>query len=399
MPFTIHDVALIHGINAREKNGEFYADCPFCGNKNSKFSYVVSKGEKRNIFHCWVCGESGNAIDLHTKLSDGDYTGEEGRKKACREIFSAIDGNIEFEKKKFEFENSYKPSEEVEKKPVQYCSKVFRKMLKMLDLKESHRNNLKKRGLPDKVIDRYKFKSTPSHKEAIQICKELSKKFDLNGVWGFFKNKYGQWDMAISGEGFFCPVYDGTQLVGFQIRLDIPIDKTKYVWFSSAGRECGCSSGGPSTILPGTGNLCIITEGILKATIVYELLNGVATVIGVPGINSYKSIGKHISENPYNLIIEAYDMDKAVRTSDVKEQKKTDRIKGEAEKLRNFISSFDIPVQAIKWDIDKEGYWLGQYKGLDDYLLIPQNRKKMLNFLKKKEESQTKLNNFFKMAQ
>lgn len=393
--FTIKEVAEIHGISAKEKNGEYYADCPFCGNKKNKFSFIVNKDGKRNMFHCWSCDSGGGAIDLHIMLTPKDYSGEDGRKKACRDIYVALENNVQFKNREFDFPEEEDIANVVQKKSPEYTSKVLRIMLKYLVLKDKHRGMLKKRGLNNEQIDRYKFRSTPDYKTNIQICRKLSERFELEGVSGFFKNKYGQWMMNIPGEGYFCPVYDGVRLIGFQIRVDEPIDDNKYLWFSSAGKEGGCSSGGPATILPGTGTLCIIVEGVLKATIVYELLDGMATVIGVPGINTYKSCGSYLVKHSFNLVIEAYDMDKAIRTTDEKLLKKTRRIKDAATKLRNFVSSFDIPVQGISWDADRDGFWKGEYKGLDDYILPERNRKKMIVFLKKKEESQKNLQSFF----
>lgn len=391
--FTIKEVAEIHGIYAKERNKEYYADCPFCGNKKNKFSYIVNKDGKRNMFHCWSCDSGGNALDLHILLTPKDYSGEDGRKKACRDIYLALENNIQFKNREFDF-----PEEEeivVQKKSVEYSAKVYRNMLKLLTLKEKHRQNLKKRGLNDEIIDRHKFRSTPDFIENLKICEILSKKYDLEGVSGFYKNKNGKWMMNIVAEGYFCPAYDGVQLIGFQIRVDNPIDGNKYIWFSSAGKECGCSSGGPATILPGKGSLCVITEGLLKATIVYELLDGMVTVIGVPGILTYKAIGGYLSKNSFSLVVEAYDMDKALKTTDKKLLQKTERIKNAATKLRNFVSSFDISVQGVSWDADKDGFWKENYKGLDDYILIEKNRKKMVQFLRKKEESQRNLQAFF----
>lgn len=68
-------------------------------------------------------------------------------------------------------------------------------------------------------------------------------------------------------QGYLCPVWtDEGLLVAFQIRLDNPFQKRKYVWLSSAKMEKGCSPGSPVS-LSGTlkSPVVYVTEGVLKA--------------------------------------------------------------------------------------------------------------------------------------
>lgn len=411
--FNIADVARIHGITPiRERGGEIYAVCPFCGNEKGKFSYIVKKGEKENLYKCWKCGEAGNAIDLHIKLSNGcEYSGFDGHKKAIRDIFKAINGDSSFEEY---HRNSVQKAEElpdmIEKRSDGECSSVYYAMLAELTLNPEHKADLIRRGLSEEDIKRFRFRSVPA--DSRKVCSLLIKKgYNLEGVPGFFKNKKGHFCMSLSGSkdedgkwkpdgGYFCPVFDGelNYILGFQIRLDVPKDKTKYLWFSSSGKECGVSSGAIATCLPGEDDSAIIVaEGILKSTIIYCLLDKKVTVIGVPGTKAIKSLECYLER--YNggssYIFEAYDMDKAIKTGDKKLLEKTTLLNKDKENLINLISDYGFSVHPLKWDMDKEGYWKENYKGLDDFLYAYDGRDKFLAYIKKTAYDTLKMTQYF----
>ncbi len=74
--FSIADVAHLLGLSELKNNPhnpETYCVCPFCGNTKGKFSYIVKKGNKENMYHCWSCGELGSAVELYMKLSGRNY--------------------------------------------------------------------------------------------------------------------------------------------------------------------------------------------------------------------------------------------------------------------------------------------------------------------------------------
>ena len=445
--YTIEDVANIHGLQElSRRNGEVYCVCPNCGNVKKKFSYVIAKNDKKDIFHCWSCGVGGNATDLHVLLSGKNFC---STREAARDIFMILNGNNEyqtFHKKSVKRQKEIETEKPSNKKSEEYCSKVYFKLLKCLDLQDKHRENLKHRGLSDADIDAYKFKSMPSKKKGIAICKALSKMFDLEGVPGFFYEN-GTWDM-FHAEGYLCPAYDGQKnlLLGFQVRLDEPIEKTKYLWFSSTNKEKGCSSGAISSYLPGKGTAVLVIEGILKAHIVYCRLKCQCTIIGVPGTKAIKCMPKYLKRNKFSVCFEAYDMDKAKRVSstdkkierilqfiqadrqktksspdayelvrenektilyrkdgarkdvlkrfkcqidmeqfekDFHEAKKTLRLAEDSDKMKMLVSQYKIPVKSIKWNLDDDGFWKEEYKGLDDYILNEDNLNNMMNFIEK----------------
>lgn len=397
--FNIADVAAIHGIEIiKDKGSEVFAVCPFCGDRRGKFSYIVQKGDKSNIYNCFACDAHGGVLDLHMKLSGNAY-GSNANKQAAKEIFQAINGNMEY-KKSHESAKSIPVCHEAEKASDGRISEVYYAFLKQLTLKDEHKADLVRRGLTETDIKRFRFRSTPDIKQKYDAIRHLLEEgYDLEGVPGFYLNKKNQWDFKISGVGYFCPVYDGEYnlITGFQIRVDKPVNKAKYLWVSSCGCEKGVSSGAVSTFLPGKMNhSVIITEGILKATVIYSLLNGDVSVIGVPGVKSIKGLEDYLDRYKGNAyVFEAYDMDKAVKTDDPHEKEKTERIAEAAEKLKEMCQEYNIDTHSLTWDFDEKGYWKENFKGLDDFLLSYEKKDLFKAYLLKRTKSSLKVRNFF----
>lgn len=398
--FTIADVAAIHGIQTlKEGNGEVFAVCPFCGDARGKFSYIIQKGNKSNIYNCFACDAHGGVLDLHINLSYGDYSDAEGRKRAAREIFQEINGNTYIAENHKRLERHVETVVEAERVSNEQCSEVYYALLKELILKDEHKKDLLRRGLTEDDINRFRFKSTPGS-EKYKICKKLiADGYSLEGVPGFYINKRGSWDINIPGSGYLCPVFDGEYnlILGFQVRVDDPKNHQKYLWLSSAGKKNGVSSGAVSTFLPGKCiNSVVITEGILKATVVYSLLKGTVSVIGVPGVKAIKGIDDYLDRYKGNAyVFEAYDMDKAVKTQDPHELEKTQRIAKAAEALSERVSEFGIDTHPFTWDFDEDGYWKENFKGLDDFLLEYDKKELVSQYMLNLTGENLELKNFF----
>ena len=371
--FNIADVAAIHGVEViKQKGGEIFAVCPFCGDRRGKFSIVIEKGNKKNIFHCFNCGEHGGSIELHKRLSSEDYSDADGTKRAAKDIFNALNGNVTFSSNHDKVLSAVTTTTDAERQSDEGISAVYYALLNELTLKDEHKKDLVRRGLTEEDIKRFRFRSTPELKEKYRIINHLLRiGLKLEGVPGFYLNKKGKWDLNIPTEGYLCPVFNGNLIVGFQIRADKPLDKRKYLWLSSSGKQKGVSSTSPVTFLPGqNAGVVIITEGILKASVIYSLLKGTVSVIGVAGVNVIDGIKKYLEKwngNVYAFI--AYDMDKAVKTNDAKELEKTQRIAEAEMKLKDLVAEYNIDSHILTWDFDKDKYWKGNYKGLDDFLL------------------------------
>ena len=376
---TIRDIAQLLGVKElKARNGETFCVCPFCGDTRGKFSYIVNRNGRQNCFHCFHCGEHGGMMSLYEKV-----TGQKFTRKALGENFiPAV---------------QEKETEIPERVSDDTCNMVYKKLLSLLQLSEKHRDNLLKRGLSEAEILLFNFKSVPSFAEKGAIEKEMyffCKKNGINpyGIPGLY-SKNGKLKINLYSDGFLCPVYNKGKILGFQIRLDEPKDGQKYIWFSSSGKDRGISSGSPTTFLKGKRADIIITEGILKSEVVYCLLDGEFSVVGLPGVGVQHEMGSIFRENPDAVFFEAFDADKFVKFSDrdilinFKEKiqegekreellklpeydsiKKALNINNAARMLAEAGRNYGCSVVQVRWNIQQERYWDGRQKGIDDYL-------------------------------
>lgn len=361
-------IVAMGGKIIRTRGKEHYFICPQCGHECS----CTDK-----FFNCFHCDLKGTGVDyaraVEPMLDD---------KAAKRKIFAILNGE---EAPKF-YEERKKAEEkavtEAVKKSKEECSTVYYAMLRLLKLSEDHKINLLERGMSESDIQRFRFRTTP--KDTRGLCNLLRRQgFDLAGVPGFYLDR-GEWNLRIPAQGFLCPVFDGTEnlILGFQIRADKPINGNKYLWVSSAGREQGCTSGAQTCCLPGkSDSMVIITEGILKATTVYSLLEGSVTVVGVPGVKCLDTMNDYLEKYKNSYWYEAYDMDKL----DPWNPDKAEQIIASAQKLKRKIKEVAKKCATINWafEIGEDGkkFWIGQAKGLDDYLkaITPAERGRFLS--------------------
>lgn len=378
--FSIIDVVNINQNNLsiiRQTSTKIDAVCPRCGDTRGKFSISLVK-DACNCFHCRF---GGGPIALQKEL-----TGETDNKKAAATIYKALDsGEYVFTPKAV----SQEPEITIEKESDENISIVMFAILRHCELRKEHKEDLIKRGFSEEDIERFRFRSVPLDTKG--LCKKLlSAGYVLEGIPGFYVDKYGDWDMAISWDsekqkkktGYFCPVFNGEMnlILGFQIRYDY--GDPKYLWFSSSGKQKGISSGAMATYLPGKSEeAVIITEGILKATLVYCLCNKQVTVIGVPGVSNYKTAAPYLANLLNSYVFEAYDMDKALNPVDKKTKEKTERIAQDAQNLKNFVEeNYGLIVKPLKWQFDENGYSVGE-KGLDDFLSTYPEREKFIQYI------------------
>lgn len=403
------------------KGNEYFFACPVCGKKDEKCSFNPTKGKEyggipSGLWSCFHCGEGGNAVDLHARLNGWSY----------REALDDLLGNEHIASRPM-MKMSFAPAKTVETKRTDDVTvdKVYRDLLSISPLSEGHKADLLRRGFTEKMINLFGFKDAPTN--GMKTVRDLNAMGDIvKGVPGFYDNSFAFTIAGVKKAGYLCPVYhphevsrdelfkkfatdknllcvkrgDGRyftyRIVGFQKRVDHPDDGNKYVWLSSSDRKDGVSSGSPSTCLIGTtSHVVVITEGILKATVTYSLLNGKYTVIGVPGVKSlvgFKKLlrGGFITKD--DLVFEAFDMDKAPMTDsafmkafDSREERhrsmsldayrihmkeKQENIKSAADALCELVtSSTGAKIIPVKWDDTADKKWYGNFKGIDDMLL------------------------------
>ena len=395
--FDIMDVARVLGIRpvGRQRGGTQECVCPFCGSKTGSFAVSVynKSGKTINVYRCLrtSCNAKGNMFQLYMHLK-----GISSYHQAEKEIRELIDNGYVAD-----------PIDEIipsDIRPVECASdealdRVYRKMYEYMRLSDRDKANLIRRGLSEGHLD--EFRSIPIDKEERRrICRCIMREgLSLCGVPGFYKNRYGVWDMSTyeGNDGYFCPAYSPEGLLyGFQIRLAKPTPEKKYVSFSSNGRANGSSGGARATYLWGEDKATVIlTEGILKATIIYRLLGSRISVVGIPGINQ-KACLDHVLENLKKVrvskIYQAYDMDRCSSTvchRDYKEDKcvlctcgiadhkirecthkrrKTDGLGKSWLYLQDRAFSMGFGFKRLLWGLKPDKTWDGINKGFDDYL-------------------------------
>lgn len=415
--FDIMTVCKLRGLDyLGEAGNEIYYECPCCHSRDNKFSINLEK----DTFLCFRCGPktmSGGIFDLWEKTSTKEYPKDRRSRNRmiAKDILAAMEAKgIAADTASTAYEKPKKKSIEAAPAPDDIRDATWRRFLSLLYLKDEHKADLVRRGLSLQWIKVLGFKSFPTWDEAERIVRTLLKEqYTLAGVPGFYQDEKGFWHISgTKHPGYLCPIFDGGEknkngqylILGFQKRLDNPINgKGKYNSFSSRDKKMGCSSHSPVTYLPAFPKkqeniLCrhkaepvIVTEGILKASVTYVLLNGQYSVMGVPGITSLKGLDRYLCDYKRNkhrkesLMFEAYDMEKQCGDKDPQVVKKTIRVRDAGEDLKKHFSDAGYTCDTLYWGI-QGGYWDEQDKGIDDMLLDPKKHKQFIQYLDYKTE-------------
>jgi hypothetical protein len=339
--FPILDTARKCGLSVDSRtigHKEIDAKCPFCGDKPRR--YHLRMNTEKNQYKCFYCGESGNSVSLYARVNGIS------NKDAAAELMRGNNVYI------LPREPVSKVKPEREPKSVEERHAVYSAMLGHLTLCDAHRENLRERGLSDDRSERNQYRSLPgNNKSRLLLASMLSDFYDLDGIPGFFVNRYGKWDIS-GAAGLLIPYRNSAgQIPGLQIRLD-DAQKRKYRWLSSRDENRGTGSGSPIHV---TGNLAskiaYITEGGLKGDVA-SFLDEDALFICIAGVSAIEGLRQIISSLDVQEVVVAMDMDKLTNPQ-VREA--VAKINREVSKLRN------VRVHAANWDM--------RYNGIDDYYL------------------------------
>lgn len=350
-PFSLRDVAYLCGISTDSTKENEYITCPFCGRKK-KMNLKYSTGQ----YNCPACGEGGHMLRLYAKLNgmedktNAEITFEIKKKLGITEP-REYKNSVNYHIAKTNKQNSRTSIEELKR-----IDKVYNDFLDKLSLSEMHYDSLISRGLDDKDVQRWKFKSVPMFGYK-RIAEELiDKGHDLNGVGGFYKDA-DRWTININSKmtGIIVPSWDIDGLIeGLQIRLDVPFGKCKYIWVSSDGKYKGTGTKATPFFAKGPRkkDTLIITEGAFKAIIPSKIFG--YSVLGIPGVNNQKEIEKIIPQikKRYKKIIEAFDADFRFN----------DNVKSAKLKLKEMMKNHGFEYGTFEWDYSKG-------KGFDDFAL------------------------------
>lgn len=282
---------------------------------------------------------------------------------------------------------------EVEKAAKTEIDRTYRSLLALLSLSKEHEEKLKLRGLLVSQIERLGARSVPFDDRGRYARMLIKQGCTVRGVPGFYKNHQKNWDIAFPKKGgilFPIPDKDGVY-AGIQIRMDQVENGRKYLWFSSSRYPEGVSCGSPVAFFGDTACPEInVTEGGLKAYCTY-CLSG-KSFIGIPGVGQTRSLEEFLnakSRSQKAYVRECMDMDKFmeircdrnVKCCDgckvieaegegcICPEKLTKRtnIREGCNRLYRMCDRYGSPCKRIKWNVDKEGIWNGEDKGIDDY--------------------------------
>lgn len=329
------------------RRAEVEAKCPFCGDKPNR--YHLSLNTDRNVFRCFLCGESGNSVSLYARLQSPPISYGE----AARELLAG--NNV------YPFpqeQQSEEPPNTREPKHINARHEVFTVMLRHLSLNAAHYVNLLERGLSPARIERNMYRSLPESENARRfLAGLLSDFYELDGIPGFFKNNRGEWTIAGS-PGLLIPFRDSHgRIQGIQIRLDNESNpKRKYRWLSSGNIRSGTNGTRSGAWIHVTGNTssktAYVTEGGLKGDVA-SFLDEDALFICFAGVNAIGGLKEVIKSLDVEEIVMAGDMDKVTNW-----------------RVRNGLINIAKVISSIRGVRVRAGNWNAQFKGIDDYYKV-----------------------------
>lgn len=333
--------------------------CPACSHEHTSRRLTLNINYDKQLFRCPRCSFSGNAYHLIARVNGWEYAEVEA--KINNGELGKIDLELAKDRPEKQAENVGNPIA-----PLRQRHEVYSAMLSHLKLNDTHRENLRKRGLSDEAIDRIGFRSYPKFMDPSVLAKKLvSSGYDLRGVPGFCINNTGEWCVSkLPDGGFLIPSRNGQGLIqGFQVRFDHPNAKVpKFGYFTSSGMTGGtkagswCSWAGEDIVSKDNKEPfdVLLIEGPLKAYIVHEITG--VNLIAVPGVAALKKVPAALqSMLPLGLrtVHIAYDMD----------QEENEEVARQLNRLREILTGLNIPHQTM--------YWESEYKGLDDWIVSP----------------------------
>lgn len=384
--WNIQDVFQLLGIPFPSNKKEVMVDCPFCGSK--RFSMNMYKGTG----HCFKCNEGADSASYYAQVKGMSL------KEAREDIESSLGITNDWKKEKLPPRIIYKQPEDIPIAPLEVRDRTYRAFLDELSLSEKNMNMLLARGFNKSTINSLNYKTFPSRSEIdfFKLCKRLQEDgCILKGVPGFFQTRYGDWTFVSLTKGIIMPSVTINNKIQFlQIRKDDDLRifnedqgqlEAKCAWFSSRGLTSGTGASTPvsfSTDMkfnsgsgkywPITSKTYILTEGIMKADLIHDLMPN-CPVISVAGVRNYKQLPE-ILHSLHVLgvenILHCYDMD----------YRNNENVADAMRVTRKMIEDEGLNYKFNAWEtkINVEGKTLDLLKGLDDYLayikkgIIPQ---------------------------
>lgn len=181
---------------------------------------------------------------------------------------------------------------------------VYRDFLNMLKLEGQHKRYLKNLGLLDSSIDAGLYRTVPkNYIKRRLVGSELSRKYNLAGIPGFFQEEDWHWCFN-RYDGFFVPVFDENGYIqGLSIHLDKTFNNNQDIWFSSNNKINGTNA--KSWIMKNNivddSNSVIITDNFLLGNLIKETIN--APMLAFQNISNSYIILKEIEKTNIRNIV------------------------------------------------------------------------------------------------
>ncbi len=156
-------------VNLKKRGSNYFGLCPFHSEKTPSFS-VNPKGR---FFHCFGCGESGDAITFFMKIENLEF------KDAIKELAQRYNVSLNYDKK-----SEKNPLLDIHKEAAEYFyEKLFQNRQAM--------EYINKRGLEKNIIDSFMLGFAPSSGELYSKLKRKYKEDDLIASGIFIKTPKG----------------------------------------------------------------------------------------------------------------------------------------------------------------------------------------------------------------
>lgn len=323
-------------------------DCPFCGGKGK-----MNVNFDNDIWRCNKCGEGGGVLQLVMKYFD--YSKEDAIK--------FLRGNSEI---KVRDPKDLPVRREEPVAPIEIRNATYRALISILSLSDKHRNELRERGLTDRAIDFYEFRTMPDDIKKFNIARKLlDMGMTLEGVPGFYKEQ-NTWAINPFPQGYLIPFVNVDGMIsGFQVHNDAPDKKHgKYMSLTSRGKECGRKATlEPHLIGFSNQTEIYLTEGALKCdcakTLEMRTKSPRHAYLAIAGVNNTFALKEallKLKKSGVKTICNVFDMDKCGS----KTIAKNEHVEKALRKIRGIVEECGLVWRDYKWH---DGT-----KGIDDHL-------------------------------
>ncbi len=374
-PFTIEQIALdLLKLKERHRRAvSFDVDCPFCGRQGK-----MNINTRKNTYRCNVCDDgskssvsSGGMLNLYANVIGGMDLSEAYR-EICEQL--GIGGHSSGRQQHLREVWTCEPTKKTPDIPqsdlasIDVRHQTYSYLFSLLTLEPQHKEMLLRRGLTEEQIRRYGYKSTPVLGFTRLAAAVMERGCTVSGVPGFYVNTDGEWTMNFQAKctGFLVPVLDiEGRIQAAQIRLDHPIGKCKYIWFSSSERVLGTGSGSPVYFVGNPhAKVITFTEGGLKGTITHCLTG--ETLICNAGASQSENIIRlfpQLKANGVEEILSGYDMDLVTN----------EHVRRGCVKILSAAREYGFRARRRQWDPVN--------KGIDDHFWAQKLRRLLLDNL------------------